>query len=111
VSSITIVSEAPNCGITYDRHYDDRNSFIVQATAVAIYLSPDVIGLPAGRRASEAETIGASVGICRGQSEGSDPASGALLAFDVGLAEARPVRVALATAVGVALVTSFNVVS
>jgi hypothetical protein len=32
VSSITIVSDAPNCGITYDRHYDDRNSFIIQAT-------------------------------------------------------------------------------
>jgi hypothetical protein len=27
-----IVSDAPNCGITYDRHYDDRNSFIIQAT-------------------------------------------------------------------------------
>ncbi len=29
-SSITIVSDAPNCGVTYDRHYDDRN--IIQAT-------------------------------------------------------------------------------
>ncbi len=28
-----IVSDAPNCGITYDCHYDDRNSFIIQATA------------------------------------------------------------------------------
>ncbi len=27
MSSITIVSDAPNCGVTYDRHYDDRNSF------------------------------------------------------------------------------------
>ncbi len=27
-----IVSDAPNCGITYDHHYDDRNSFIIQAT-------------------------------------------------------------------------------
>jgi len=27
-----IVSDAPNCGVTYDRHYDDRNSFIIQAT-------------------------------------------------------------------------------
>jgi len=27
-----IVSDGPNCGITYDRHYDDRNSFIIQAT-------------------------------------------------------------------------------
>jgi hypothetical protein len=35
VSSITIVSEAPNCGITYDCHYDDRNSFIMQAIVVA----------------------------------------------------------------------------
>jgi hypothetical protein len=32
VSSITIISDAPNCGVTYDRHYDDRNSFIIQAT-------------------------------------------------------------------------------
>ncbi len=42
MSSITIVSDAPNCGITYDQHYDDRNSFIIQAL---IYLlcssSPD----------------------------------------------------------------------
>jgi hypothetical protein len=28
VLSITIVSDAPNC----DHHYDDRNSFIIQAT-------------------------------------------------------------------------------
>jgi hypothetical protein len=34
VSSITIISDAPNCGITYDRHYDDCNSFIIQATCV-----------------------------------------------------------------------------
>jgi hypothetical protein len=27
-----IVSDAPNCGITYDRHYDDHNSFIIQPT-------------------------------------------------------------------------------
>jgi hypothetical protein len=27
-----IVSDTPNCGITYNRHYDDRNSFIIQAT-------------------------------------------------------------------------------
>ncbi len=27
-----IVSDAPNCSITYDRHYDDCNSFIIQAT-------------------------------------------------------------------------------
>ncbi len=35
VLSIMIVSDSPNCGITYDRHYDDRNSFIVQATGFA----------------------------------------------------------------------------
>jgi hypothetical protein len=35
VSSITIVSEAPNCGIPYDRHYGDHNSFIIQAIVVA----------------------------------------------------------------------------
>jgi hypothetical protein len=27
-----IVSDAPNCSVTYDSHYDDRNSFIIQAT-------------------------------------------------------------------------------
>ncbi len=27
-----IKSDAPNCSVTYDRHYDDRNSFIIQAT-------------------------------------------------------------------------------
>jgi hypothetical protein len=32
VSPITIVSDTPNCGITYDRHYDDHNSFTIQAT-------------------------------------------------------------------------------
>ncbi len=32
MSSITIISDAPNCSVTYDRHYDDRNSFIIQAT-------------------------------------------------------------------------------
>ena len=31
MSSITIVSDAPNCGVTCNRHYDDRNSFIKQA--------------------------------------------------------------------------------
>jgi hypothetical protein len=34
VSSITIISDAPNCGVTYDRHFDNRNSFIIQATGV-----------------------------------------------------------------------------
>ncbi len=32
MSSITIVSDAPNCGIAYDCHYDNRNSFIIQDT-------------------------------------------------------------------------------
>ncbi len=27
-----IVGDAPNCGLTYNHHYDDRNSFIIQAT-------------------------------------------------------------------------------
>jgi hypothetical protein len=32
-------SDAPNCGVTYDCHYDDRNSFIIQATGFpTIYL-------------------------------------------------------------------------
>jgi hypothetical protein len=30
--SITTASDAPNCSVTYDCHYDDRNSFIIQAT-------------------------------------------------------------------------------
>ncbi len=34
MSSITIISDAPNCGVTYDRHCDDRNSFIIQATGL-----------------------------------------------------------------------------
>ncbi len=34
MSSITIVSDAPNCGITYDRKSDDRNSFIIQASGL-----------------------------------------------------------------------------
>jgi hypothetical protein len=34
VSSITIVSDAPNCGITYERLFDDHNSFIIQAIGV-----------------------------------------------------------------------------
>jgi hypothetical protein len=36
VSSITIISDAPNCGVTYDCHHDDRNSFIIQATGAKI---------------------------------------------------------------------------
>jgi len=28
-----IVSDAPNCGVTYNRHYDNHNSFIIQATS------------------------------------------------------------------------------
>ncbi len=31
-SSIMTVSDAPNCIVTYDRHNDDRDSFIIQAT-------------------------------------------------------------------------------
>ncbi len=29
-SSITTVSDAPNCSVTYHHHYDDRSSFIIQ---------------------------------------------------------------------------------
>jgi len=32
-------SDAPNCSVTYDRHYDDRNSFIIQATGVSYHVS------------------------------------------------------------------------
>ncbi len=31
-STIMTVSDAPNCSIPYDCHYDDHNSFIIQAT-------------------------------------------------------------------------------
>ncbi len=37
MSSITIVSDAQNCGVTNDHHYDDRNNFIVQATDCLCY--------------------------------------------------------------------------
>jgi ribosomal protein L16 Arg81 hydroxylase len=30
-------SDAPNCSVTYDRHYDDRNSFIIQATGQTLH--------------------------------------------------------------------------
>ncbi len=30
--SITIISDTPNCGVTYDHYYDDRNRFTIQAT-------------------------------------------------------------------------------
>jgi hypothetical protein len=33
--SITIVGDAPNCGVTYDHQSDDRNRFILQATGQA----------------------------------------------------------------------------
>jgi hypothetical protein len=29
-----IISDAPNCGVTYDHHYDNYNSLIIQATVV-----------------------------------------------------------------------------
>jgi hypothetical protein len=32
-----IISDTPNCGITYNRHYDDRNSFIIQATGESVF--------------------------------------------------------------------------
>ncbi len=42
--SITIISDAPNCGVTYDNHYDDRNSFMIQARDPFkfIYLIPSL---------------------------------------------------------------------
>jgi hypothetical protein len=45
VSSITIVSDAPNFGITYDRHYDDSNSFIIQATGNLTAMAPMINSL------------------------------------------------------------------
>jgi hypothetical protein len=40
-----IVSDAPNRGITYNRHYDDYNSFIIQATEVILQVvaSPMIV--------------------------------------------------------------------
>jgi hypothetical protein len=45
MSSITIISDTPNCGVTYDRHYDDRNSFIIQATEemLQVVASPMIV--------------------------------------------------------------------
>ncbi len=41
LSSITIVSnDATIWSITYDRHYDNRNSFIIQATGVCGIIMP-----------------------------------------------------------------------
>ncbi len=38
MSSITIVSDdATIWSVTYERHYDDRNSFIIQATGVDLF--------------------------------------------------------------------------
>ncbi len=37
MSSNTIISDAPNCGVTYDCLYDDRNSFIIQATDASTF--------------------------------------------------------------------------
>ncbi len=34
-----IVSDTPNCGVTYDCHYDDHNSFIIQATDCSRHIS------------------------------------------------------------------------
>ncbi len=39
MTPITIISDAPNCGVTYDRHYDDCNSFIIQATGSILFIS------------------------------------------------------------------------
>ncbi len=35
-----VVSDAPNCGVTYDHHYDNRNSFIIQATGIMMADDP-----------------------------------------------------------------------
>ena len=32
-----ILSDTPNCGITYNRHYDDHKSFIIQATGACAF--------------------------------------------------------------------------
>jgi hypothetical protein len=41
--SITIVSDATIWSITYDGHYDDHNSFIIQATELS-YFEDSIIG-------------------------------------------------------------------
>jgi len=33
-----IISDAPNCGVTYNHHYDDRNSFIIQEQSLELTL-------------------------------------------------------------------------
>jgi hypothetical protein len=47
-----IASDAPNCGITYDRHYDDRNSFTIQATEYFEYQINRINGLSIKRNKS-----------------------------------------------------------
>ncbi len=51
-SSIMIASDAPNCGITYDRHYDDHNSFTIQATEYFEYQINRINGLSIKRNKS-----------------------------------------------------------
>jgi hypothetical protein len=48
VSSITIVSDAPNCGVTYDRHYDNRISFLIQTTGQNLLIANSFYYLKSG---------------------------------------------------------------
>jgi len=43
-----IVSDAPSCSVTYNCHYDDRNSFIIQATVVVFIRLHSLNNLPTG---------------------------------------------------------------
>jgi len=54
-----IVSDATIWSVTYDRHYDDRNSFIIQATSYP-YLKVVCYTYP-GFRHQKDSTVGRSV--------------------------------------------------
>ena len=79
------------------------SQFRFQNAATLVYLSPDVVGLGARGGPAEAEAVRAAVRVGGREAEGSDPTSGALLALNVGLAQARPVGVTFAEAFLVAL--------
>jgi hypothetical protein len=44
-----ILSDAPNCGLTYNRHYENRDSFIIQATVVYAQNYSDAVALALGQ--------------------------------------------------------------
>ncbi len=70
---------------------------------LSIYLCPHIIRLSTRCGSSEAEAIRTPVRIGGGQSEGADPAGGALLTLHVRLAETRAVAVTLTQTISVTL--------